>query len=343
MKAHIQIVGWNHYQYIGTCILSCQKQTVKTPIVYVDNASKDDSVAYVRKNYPDVIVVENRDNRGYAGGHNDGIKTIPDSDVVICLNPDVVLESDFVEKIIQKFEQDEIASSALAASQRLRLGAVVPLLFREKTRGKNGIMRIIVDSYGTELKKNLNVANIMEGEFWEENYTSSSLRGARAPKQSLDNDGEIASLRSQRLSMPWGFTGAAVALSRSAINNLKDEKGNFFDEDLHSYREDVDASWRMRNQNWRIIGTTEARAWHARVARKGQKKSAHIARLSWRNFFLVAIKDVPDEMLKKHWLAFGIQVAERILQFFVTPALWGGFTTFVTLLPVFFKKRHQAL
>jgi len=304
MKAHIQIVGWNHYHYVGTCILACQKQTVPVPIVYVDNDSKDESVAYVKKNYPDVKIVENKENRGYAGGHNDGMKAIGDSEVVICLNPDVVLEKDFVEKILQKFETKE------------KVGAVAPLLFREKSRDKEGRMRIVVDSFGTKLRKNLNVENIMEGEYWEETHG---------------------------LSIPWGFTGAAVAFSREAINDLKDEKENFFDEDLHSYREDVDTSWRLYHRGWKIVGAPEVRAWHARSARKGEKKSANIVRLSWRNYFLVVIKDVPVSLMKKNWFPFSLQILARIGQFVVTPQLWGGLPSFLRLIPLFLKKRHQAL
>jgi GT2 family glycosyltransferase len=351
MKAHIQIVGWNHYHYIGTCILACQKQTVVVPIVYVDNDSKDESLSYVKKNYPDVKIVENKENRGYAGGHNDGMKVISDSDVVICLNPDVVLERDFVEKILNKFETStrEIASADGSPrrpsfaqgygvaqqgyggqAQRLLLGALVPLLFREKKRDTEGKMRIVLDSYGTKLKKNLDVENIMEGEFWE---------GDGADQGPTLIAGTVPDL----LPMPWGFTGAAVAFSRNAINDLKDEKGNFFDEDLHSYREDVDASWRLNKRGWQIVGAPEVRAWHARVARKGEKKSTNIVRLSWRNYFLVVIKDVPTEMMKKNWLPFSMQILARIGQFIVTPQLWGGLPTFLGLIPLFLKKRHQAL
>ncbi|MDO8512181.1 MAG: glycosyltransferase family 2 protein [bacterium] len=321
MKAHIQIVGWNHYHYIGTCILSCQKQTVSVPIIYIDNDSKDESVAYIRKNYPDVVIVENKENRGYAGGHNDGFKVISDSEVVICLNPDVVLEKDFVEKILQKFESEG------------KVGAVVPLLFRGKSRDKEGKMRIVVDSYGTRLRKNLNVENILEGEFWEETTAN------QGPTLSAGTDPGATN----SLPQPWGFTGAAVAFSRNAINDLKDEKGNFFDEDLHSYREDVDISWRLNRKGWKIVGASDVRAWHARVARKGEMKSANIVRLSWRNYFLVVIKNVSTEMIKKNWFPFGVQILARIGQFVVTPQLWGGLVTFLGLIPLFLKKRKRAL
>lgn len=81
------------------------KQTVKVPVLYIDNASVDGSVDYVREKYPSVTIVENKDNRGYAGGHNDGLKKINDSEIAILLNPDVVLEDNFAEEILKAFEQ----------------------------------------------------------------------------------------------------------------------------------------------------------------------------------------------------------------------------------------------
>ncbi|MCL4475421.1 MAG: glycosyltransferase [Nitrospirae bacterium] len=43
-------------------------------IIIVDNASSDDSAAYVTKNFPDVIWVQNDDNLGYAKAVNQGVK-----------------------------------------------------------------------------------------------------------------------------------------------------------------------------------------------------------------------------------------------------------------------------
>jgi len=307
MKAHIQIVGWNHHQYIGTCILSCLKQTVQVPVLYIDNASVDESVAYVREKYSNVAIIENKDNRGYTGGHNDGLKKISDSEIAILLNPDVVLEENFVEEILKSFEKNN--------SQKI--GAVVPLLLRTKTRSDSGEMKTIVDAYGMKILPSMRAVNRFEGE---------SIDLAEKNKNESDN--------------PWGFTGAAVALSREAINDLS-VSGEFFDEKLHSYREDVDVSWRLNNRGWKIVGSPNARAWHARVAKKGEKKNGHILRLSWRNYFFVVMKNASQEDIRKNILPFSTEIIMRVAQFIITPALWMGVGEFVALLPVFLQKRRE--
>jgi GT2 family glycosyltransferase len=306
MKAHIQIVGWNHHQYIGTCVLSCLKQTVKVPVLYIDNASVDGSVDYIREKYPSVEIIENKNNRGYAGGHNDGLKKINDSEIVILLNPDVVLEENFVEEIIKVFENKSSE----------KIGAVVPLLLRTKERDSSGQMQTIVDAYGTKILPSMRAVNCFE------NKPIALVEAEKNGSNSL-----------------WGFTGAAVALFREAINDLS-IGGEFFDEKLHSYREDVDASWRLQNRGWKIVGNPNARAWHARTAKKGEKKSAHVLRLSWRNYFFVIIKNASRKEILQNIFPLSLEIIMRVIQFIVTPALWAGIGEFFTLFPVFLKKRR---
>lgn len=297
MNAHIQVLGWNHRQEVGPCIASCLRQTLKTPILYIDNGSSDGSVKYIREKFPDVSVVENTINKGYSGGHNDGLKAIADSEIAILLNPDVILEENFTEEIIKKFD--------------LKIGAVVPFLFREKKRNSAGGMEIIMDSYGTKLLRNGRAVNNFEGEIYSDKFLDVSV---------------------------WGFTGAGVAISREAISDIS-ENGKFFDEQLHSYREDVDISWRLQNRGWKIVGAPNARAWHARVARIDEKKSSTVRRLSWRNYFLVIIKNASPEFIRKNAPFILWEVFMRAGQCVVTPALWKECFSLLKLMPHFLRKR----
>lgn len=142
MKAHIQIVGYNHEQYLGTCIRSCLEQSVQTPIIFIDNNSKDDSVKFIQKEFPNVLIIKNQENRGYSGAHNDGFKAIPDSENVIVLNPDIILKPDFVEQGLKEFNHDSI-------------GAVAPLLTRRS--GKNS--KEVIDAFGDRLLPSLRAVN----------------------------------------------------------------------------------------------------------------------------------------------------------------------------------------
>lgn len=303
-SAHIQIVGWNSRLCLDACLKACLAQTVRVPVLYIDNASTDGSADYVRQTFPVVRIVANADNRGYAGGHNNGLRTIADTEIAVLLNPDVVVAPDFVAELLRGFSDARVA-------------AVAPLLLRNeelgiRNKGKGGD---IVDSFGTILTPSLRAVNQYE-------YVSFS---------SLIS-------HSSSLAAPWGFTGAAVALRRTALDDVA-LNGQFFDEDLFAYREDVDLSWRLQNRRWRIIGAATARGTHVRAVKKGEPKSSRVAQLSWRNYFLVLVKSVPARDLAVHTVPIVVEGLVRFLKLVVTPALWPVLPELVRLVPLFLRKR----
>jgi GT2 family glycosyltransferase len=79
VRARIVIVNWNGRAWLGDCLRAIENQTwgktvnrEDVEIVLVDNASTDDSVAFVRQAFPDVIVVDAGMNAGFARGNNLG-------------------------------------------------------------------------------------------------------------------------------------------------------------------------------------------------------------------------------------------------------------------------------
>ena len=55
----IIIVNWNGRKYLNECITSLLEQTHKNEIILVDNASTDDSVAYVKEKFPHIKIIQN--------------------------------------------------------------------------------------------------------------------------------------------------------------------------------------------------------------------------------------------------------------------------------------------
>lgn len=88
----IIIVNWNSTGYLLKCLESIYAHTQKTTfeIIVVDNASPDADVGIVKDKYPDVVVIESRQNLGFAGANNLGFRTSRGAWVVF-LNPDTVL------------------------------------------------------------------------------------------------------------------------------------------------------------------------------------------------------------------------------------------------------------
>jgi GT2 family glycosyltransferase len=82
--------------------------------IMVDNASQDDSVNYVRKNFPSVRIIQAVKNLGFGGGNNLGIKSSR-GDLLVLVNNDTILEKIFLK---------EMVSCYLKNSQKYRVGAI---------------------------------------------------------------------------------------------------------------------------------------------------------------------------------------------------------------------------
>jgi hypothetical protein len=76
-----------------------------------DNASTDDSLSYLRQNFPQVEVSENDKNYGYAGGYNQVLNQL-DSDYFVLLNSDVEVTPGWIEPVIAQMETDEKIAAA---------------------------------------------------------------------------------------------------------------------------------------------------------------------------------------------------------------------------------------
>lgn len=95
----IVIVNYNGRHHLEDCLGSLRKQTYQNfEVVLVDNASTDGSREYVRKKYPEVRLVEARENLGFTGGNNLGLR-FTKGDWIVFLNNDVLMEPDWLEKM----------------------------------------------------------------------------------------------------------------------------------------------------------------------------------------------------------------------------------------------------
>lgn len=110
MKTKIAIVipNWNGAEFLRDCLTSLQRQTQKALIVVVDNGSKDESVEIIQKNFPDVILLKNPKNLGFAGGVNTGIRYAleNEADMVALFNNDAVAEPDWLKNLAAEMESD---------------------------------------------------------------------------------------------------------------------------------------------------------------------------------------------------------------------------------------------
>jgi len=76
-------------------------------VIVVDDASTDDSVDFLQKNYPQIRIVKHRENQRFASACNSGVKAAK-GDIVVLLNSDVAPEIDFLEPLIKNFEDSQV-------------------------------------------------------------------------------------------------------------------------------------------------------------------------------------------------------------------------------------------
>lgn len=77
---------------------------VKTEIIVVDNASEDESAAFLRSDFPEITVVEREENGGFAAGVNSGLE-VARGRFVLLLNPDIVVDPGSVTKLYEYMQE----------------------------------------------------------------------------------------------------------------------------------------------------------------------------------------------------------------------------------------------
>lgn len=108
----IIIVNWNGLRWLPDCFGSLAKQDWKEyEIIFVDNASKDDSVAWVRKNYPKTKILINKENLGFSDANNVGYK-IAKGKYILFLNNDTRVTKTFLTELVKVLKSDPTIGGA---------------------------------------------------------------------------------------------------------------------------------------------------------------------------------------------------------------------------------------
>ncbi len=102
----IVILNYNTCHLLNTYLPSVVKHSNGHKIIFVDNASKDESVNFVRKNFPQIEVIQLEENYGFTGGYNRALKQI-DAKYYCLLNTDVEVMESWTEPILRLMESDE--------------------------------------------------------------------------------------------------------------------------------------------------------------------------------------------------------------------------------------------
>ena len=99
LDVSIVIVNWNTRDILSGCLRSIYEQTngLDFEVIVIDNASTDGSAEMVKKEFPQFVLLENSQNRGFAAANNQGM-AIAKGRYVLLLNSDTVVLGNAVKK-----------------------------------------------------------------------------------------------------------------------------------------------------------------------------------------------------------------------------------------------------
>lgn len=264
-KIRINLLGYNHRQIIGKAISSVLEQSYRDfEFFYMDNASSDGSLKYVKANFPDVKIIANEKNLGYAGGHNLFFLQSK-SELVMVLNPDVILDKNFLENALKGFDDPQVA-------------AVTGKMLQP---GLN-----ILDGTGIEVSRSRRA---------KERGQNEEDKGQYDDKPDVFGvSGTAAIYRREALEK--------VRMPRPVATKGSFE---YFDEDFFAYFEDFDLSWRLRHAGYKCWYVPSAILYHSRAAGSSQggykkilsfishhkKLPLKVKRWNWKNHLFCIVKN----------------------------------------------------
>ena len=120
-KIHIILLNWNNKEDSVECLESIRQIIYPNfSVIFVDNGSEDGSQGIVSKQFPEVQLIQNQINLGFAGGMNVGIREAlaHGADYVFVLNNDTILDPEILNELIEVCQSDKC------------IGAVVPKIYK---------------------------------------------------------------------------------------------------------------------------------------------------------------------------------------------------------------------
>ncbi|MBS4001151.1 MAG: glycosyltransferase family 2 protein [Desulfobulbaceae bacterium] len=265
-------------KFLPDCLNSVFSQSYNDFSVFIiDNASTDGTLDFIRQKYPQINIFRNNKNIGFGAAHNQGIKIALldlkkiEKTFILIINSDVILENDYLEKIIKIIEKDnEIA----AVSGKILKIYTNDSEINEKVKTQN------IDTVGLKIFKSRRVIDRGENETDRGQYDSAE--------------------------QVFGISGACALYRLSALEDTKIPvdrlQFEYFDEDFFAYKEDIDLSYRLRWRNWKIYYYPLAICYHHRqvfggkvnfknIISRRKKRSPLLKYYSYRNHLFLIIKN----------------------------------------------------
>ncbi len=219
------IVNWNTSALLDRCLSALYggADGFDLDVWVVDNASSDDSVAFTRNKFPQVKILENQENLGFARANNLGIKASR-GEYILLLNTDAFLFEGTLAALVRRME--EYADTGAASCK---------LLYED------GSLQRSCQSFPT-----------VATELWQCLYLDKLFPESRVFGKYMMTYWPMDDFREVDVVM-----GACMLLRRKALDEI-----GLLDESFFMYSEEVDLCYRLKKAGWKVRYVPEVQATH---------------------------------------------------------------------------------
>lgn len=245
----IIIVSWNTADLLRNCIQSVYDEAKKYTfeIIVIDNASPDNSAEMVRKEFPEVKLIANTFNNGFAPANNQGLK-IAEGRNILFLNPDTVILNGAIDSMVDYLEANKVK----------KVGAVSCKLLNEDMTLQKSVNNFF--SLWSSF-----IENRLFAELFKNKSTSKRLLTFWDHNEERDFD--------------WAY-GAVILISGEVF-----EKVGMLDERFFIYAEEMDYYFRIKNAGYRSVFLPDVKIIHYGKSSSRQRRAAMFIQ-NYKSFYL---------------------------------------------------------
>jgi O-antigen biosynthesis protein len=226
MKLSVIIVNYNVKYFLEQCLLSVFKasQGIEMEVYVVDNNSVDGSVATIRERFPQVKLIENKENLGFSKANNQAAK-LATGEYILLLNPDTIVEENTFRTTLA-FMDEHTDGGGLGVKMVDGKGKFLP----ESKRG--------LPTPATAFYKVFGLARVF-------------------PRSKVFGKYHLGFLDQEKIHEVDILSGAFMMLRKSVL-----DKTGLLDEDFFMYGEDIDLSYRITKAGFKNFYFPETRIIH---------------------------------------------------------------------------------
>ncbi|MBL7129200.1 MAG: glycosyltransferase family 2 protein [Ignavibacteria bacterium] len=245
----IIIVSWNTVDLLRKCLESIYDETTKytIEIIVIDNDSPDNSADMVAKEFSDVKLISNKDNKGFAPANNQGLE-IASGRNILFLNPDTIVIKNAIDKMVEYIDENKKNGAGIVTCKLLNDDGT---LQKSVNNFFSFWSSLFENRFFAELFKKLNTKKTFMS-YWDHN----ELR-----------------------EIDWSY-GAVILITREVL-----DKVGYLDDRFYIYAEEMDYYLRVRKAGYKAIFLPDVEIIHLGKSSSRQRRAVMFIQ-NYKSFYL---------------------------------------------------------